>query len=74
MAESEGVATPPKEHSWIHLVAEWDMPAQEEPKKGTREESAQSTRKESNLFLLEEKAQVNLAQGGDAKEGVWYLD
>ena len=26
------------------------------------------------LFLLEEKAQVNLAQEGDAKEGVWYLD
>ena len=50
------------------------MPAQEEPKKATLEESALSTRKESALFLLEEKAQVNLAQGGDAKEGVWYLD
>ena len=30
--------------------------------------------KESTLFLREEKAHVNLAQGGDAKEGVWYLD
>ena len=29
---------------------------------------------ESTLFLLEEKAQVNLAQEGDAEEGVWYLD
>lgn len=29
---------------------------------------------ESSLFLVEEKAQVNLAQEGDAKEGVWYLD
>jgi hypothetical protein len=29
---------------------------------------------ESTLFRLEEKAQVNLAQEGDAKEGVWYLD
>ena len=54
VAESEGVSTPPKEHSRIHWVAEWDMPAQEEPKKGTREESAQSTRNESTLFLLEE--------------------
>ena len=74
VAESEGASTPPKEHSRIHWVAEWDIPAQEEPKKATREESALSTRKESTLFLLEEKAQVNLAQGGDAKEGVWYLD
>ena len=27
-----------------------------------------------DLFLLEEKAQVNLAQVGDAKDGVWVLD
>ena len=33
-----------------------------------------STALESTLFLLEEKAQVNLAQEGDAKEVVWYLD
>ena len=74
VAESEGASTPPKEHSRIHWVAEWDIPAQAEPKKATREELALSTREESTLFLLEEKAQVNLAQGGDAKEGVWYLD
>jgi formylmethanofuran dehydrogenase subunit D len=29
---------------------------------------------ESTLFVVEEKAQVNLAQEGDSKEGVWYLD
>jgi hypothetical protein len=35
---------------------------------------AESAVSESTLFLLEEKAQVNLAQEGDAKDGVWYLD
>ena len=29
---------------------------------------------ELTLFLLEEKAQVNLAQEGETKEGIWYLD
>ena len=39
-----------------------------------REELADPTRKEPVLLMLEEKAQVNLAQEGDAKKGVWYLD
>ena len=57
-------------------------PAQQLPRLAaeTRESLApsrqvgESTVSESTLFLLEEKAQVNLAQEGDAKDGVWVLD
>ena len=45
-------------------------------RKSTRQvaESVSPTRPVSSLFLLEEKAQVNLAQEGSAKDGVWILD
>ena len=42
--------------------------------KVTRKESTTPTREELVLFLREEKAQVNLAQEGDTKKGVWYLN
>jgi len=95
VAESEGESTPPKEHSRIRWVAQWDLPTQEDSEssrlmesKATAQQMAAETREslapcrqvasstgsESTLYLVEEKAQVNLAQEGDAKEGVWYLD
>ena len=96
VAESEGESTPPKEHSRIRWVAQWDLLTQEESESSRLVESkattaqqmaaetreslapsrhvASSTGSESTLYLEEEKAQVNLTQEGDAKEGVWYLD
>ena len=84
------MSTPPKEPTRIQWIAEWDMaaredpatpahedpamPAREDPATPARKDPATPTREESDLFLLEEKAQVNLAQEGDAKDGVWYFD
>ena len=48
--------------------------SQEDSTRLSQEDSTRATRKESVLFLREEKAQVNLAQEGDTKKGVWYLD
>ena len=74
LKKPEGSTRPeePEDLQWTEEPAA--TPATLEPFAPTPQAAELAVQESGGLFLPEEKAQVNLAQEGDAKDGVWVLD